>query len=314
MNSDDSNSVTPLLTELINRYMDRKPTKSELRILKIGYNIITKQKIEFSFHDFEKHGIKKGNFRQYVRKLRSIIYLVYKSNCGFYALKGIKFSKLRKKITDRGMGVGTATLEETLSMLQHLPPQLHNIRIKFSSKNLHKIFCQHRKLTPMKKNNQILLEYPYANELEIQRILCQISPESVQIMIAATYQPIYCDPEGILELTSLLGHLRDYLLQRSDPNFAVIPNVLDWIVSSYHFNKDGISRSGQTAEITVFDFDSIMMRFYTKTMPDGTKKDRLEAELTPNILVKQLFRKTLGLDSEKTNVTININSAGFTTL
>ena len=49
-------------------------------------------------------------------------------------------------------------------------------------------------------------------------------------------------------------------------------------------------------------------------MPDGTIKDRVEQIQKPNISVIQLFKDTLGLDNEKTNVTVNIVNNGFTTL
>jgi len=307
-----NNSLTPSLTELINRYRNEKITRGQRKFLQIAYDVNAKQKLSFCVEYFREKGYRDNLFRQYVHQLKDMIIIECKSNPVSYKLKGIRLSIHDKKITDKGMGAGAMSLQESLDMLKYFPPQIHDIRIKFPSKNLHKILYQFRKISPMKQNNQIHLEYPYPNAIDAQRILCQISPKSVQIMISNTYNPLYCDPGGIYDLGVTLGHIRDYLLHRSDPNFVEIPNVHDWIVSMYHFNKDGITRSGQTAEITISDFNSKMLRFYTKKMPDGTKKDRLEKLLTPNIPIKQLFRDTLGLN-EKSNITIIIYG-GITSL
>lgn len=305
-------SLTPSLTELINTYHTRNITKAKRKFLHIAYNVNTKQKISFCVEDFREKGYSDNQFRQYVYQLKDMIVVESKSNPVFYKLKGIKLSNHPKKITENCMGVGMKTLEESLDMLKHLPPQIHDIRIKFPSKNLHSILQKFRKLIPMKQNNQIHLEYPYPNAIDAHRILCQINPKSVQIMISNTYSPIFCDPDGIFDLGTTLGHIRDYLLQRSDPNFVDIPEVRDWIVSMYHFNKDGITRSGKAAEIEISDFNSTLMRYYSKKMPDGTTKDRLEIVQTPDIPIREWFRNTLGLDDKKTNITVNIVNNGFT--
>ena len=220
----------------------------------------------------------------------------------FYKLKGITLSIHDKKITDKGMRVGIQMLEKTLDHLKDLPLMMHDIALKFKSDNLH-IVLQKNGYTPANSNSMIKLKH-FFDELGSDVTFC-IYPKSIQIQLSCTQNPIIRDPDGILKLGTILGHVRQFLKGRSH-ELVNIPLCGDWIVYHYHLNKDGPSCRGKAFEITVNDFDYTMIRFYKKRMVNGKTKDRIEAIQTPNISVNNLFRKTLGIDNEKNNITINI--------
>ena len=302
-------TLTLSLTELINTYRVGKITRAQRKFLQIAYDVNSKQKISFCVEDFRENGYSDTQFRQYVFQLKDIIIIVNKSNPVFYKLRGISLSIHDKKITDKGMMVGTHMLENNLKQLKDLIAMMHDIALKFKSDNLH-ILLKNNGYLPTTSNSMIKLKH-FFDELDSDVTFC-IYPKSVQIHLSSTYNPIIRDPDGILKLGMILGHVRQYLIGKSQ-ELANIPLCEDWTVYHYHLNKDGPACSGKAFEITVSDFDSTMMRFYKKRMSDGTTKNRIEAIQTPNISINKLFRETLGLDKGKNNITINING-GFTTL
>lgn len=304
-----SHNLTPPLTELINRHHNGKITKGKRKFLQIGYDVITKQKTSFCVEDFRENGYSDNLFRQYVHQLKDMIIVEKKSNPVFYKLKGISLSIHDKKITGGGMMVGIQMLENILEHLEELPAMMHDIALSFKSDNLH-ILLQNNGYPSNTSNSMIKLKH-FFDELSSDVTFC-VYPKLVHIHLSSTYNPIIRDPDGILKLGMILGHVRQYLIGKSQ-ELANIPLCEDWIVYHYHLNKDGPACSGKAFEITVSDFDSTMMRFYRKRMSDGTTKNRIEAIQTPNISVNKLFRETLGLDKGKNNITINING-GFTSL
>lgn len=302
-------TLTLSLTELINTYRVGKITRAQRKFLQIAYDVNSKQKISFCVEDFRENGYSDTQFRQYVFQLKDIIIIVNKSNPVFYKLRGISLSIHDKKITDKGMMVGIHMLENNLKQMKDLIAMMHDIALKFKSDNLH-ILLKNNGYLPTTSNSMIKLKH-FFDELDSDVTFC-IYPKSVQIHLSSTYNPIIRDPDGILKLGMILGHVRQYLIGKSQ-ELANIPLCEDWIVYHYHLNKDGPACSGKAFEITVSDFDSTMMRFYRKRMSDGTTKNRIEAIQTPNISINKLFRETLGLDKGKNNITINING-GFTSL
>lgn len=300
--------LTLSLTELINTYHVGKITRAQRKFLQMAYDVNTKQKISFCVEDFRENGYTGTQFRQYIHQLKDMIIIEKKSNPVFYKLKGIALSTHDKKITDKGMMVGVELLEYNLKQLKGLVAMMHDIALSFKSDNLH-ILLQNNGYFSSTSNHMIKLKH-FFDELNSDVTFC-IYPKSVQIHLSSTYNPIIHDPEGILKLGMILGHVRQYLIGKSQ-ELANIPLCGDWIVYHYHLNKDGPACSGKTFEITVSDFDSTMMRYYTKKMPDGTTKNRMEAIQTPNIHVTQFFRDTLGLD-EKNNITVIFNE-GFRTI
>ena len=304
-----SHNLTPSLTELINRYHNGKITRAQRKYLQIGYDVLTKQKTLFCVEDFRKNGYNGNLYGQYKHQLRDMIIVEKKSNPVFCKLKGITLSTYDKKIIDGGMMVGIQMLENILEHLEELPAMMHDIALSFKSDNLH-ILLQNNGYPSDTSNSMIKLKH-FFDELDSDVTFC-IYPKSVQIHLSSTYNPIIRDPDGILKLGMILGHVRQYLIGKSQ-ELANIPLCEDWTVYHYHLNKDGPACSGKAFEITVSDFDSTMMRFYKKRMSDGTTKNRIEAIQTPNISINKLFRETLGLDKGKNNITINING-GFTSL
>jgi len=301
MNKNNFNSITVSLTELINRYLPQGVTKKQREFLQICYKLNTDNQESFCVDDFTARGYTTGNYRQYILKLKPILYVVTKTNPVFWALKDVSLPGT-KKITHRGVGLGVEMLQNMLEHMKDLPDMIHNIGLNFKSDNLHAIL-QSNGSTAATSNSLIKLKH-FFEELNSD-VTFSIYPKYVQVHLGNTYHPIIRDPDGILKLAMVLGHVRQFLKGKSH-ELANIPLCEDWIVHRYDLNKDGPSCKGKGFEITVSDFDSTLMRFYKKHMDDGTTKNRIEAIQTPSISFNKLFRDTLGLN-KKTNITININ-------
>ena len=289
MKKEISNQLTHSLTELINTYHIGKITSARRKFLNIGYDINTKQKISFCLEDFREKGYSDVNFRQYIHKLHDMIDTVTKSNPVFYKLKGIILSIHDEKITHRTMGEGIRTLKDILLELKYLPPMIHDIKLKFKSENLHRILLANGcKAHP--QNKQIRLDYTL-NEISTIAVIT-VYPKSVQIHISNSYNPIMFDSDGILRLSTSLGSIFEFIHNKA-LGFASIPHCLDWIIYHYHFNKDQITVSGKSTEITVADFNDIFTRYYKKTMHNGTTVDRLERIETSNTSIKEMMDDAL---------------------
>jgi len=283
------NSITMTLTELINEYIQRNPTRKEKEFLKTAYHINTKEKRGFTLHDFKIRNYTSNNYRQYRFKLSNIIYKIGNTNPAYYAIKGIDLPNKLQKITVGGMGVGVEALKQNLELIKYHPAKIHDIKIKFHSKNLHKILIR-KGSKPHPTNNGIKLFYPL-NQINSQAIIL-VYPKIVLINISNSFYPILYDHQSLLQLISILGEIRGFL-HNEGHLISSIPDSLEWIITHYHFNKDMLGSEGKSGQITVGDFDNILTRYYRKKMPDGTVNDRLERIETPNITMKELMNNAL---------------------
>jgi len=71
--------------------------------------------------------------------------------------------------------------------------------------------------------------------------------DTISIIIGCTHSPVAVDTDGILRLTNALGTVREALLnaiiesgQVPENSKLVIPCVMDWIVTMWHFGKDAL--------------------------------------------------------------------------
>lgn len=273
---------------MINTYLISGVTNKQKEFLTICYEINTRQNDTFCVLDFVDRGYSRTNFRQYVLKLKPLIVKTYSDSLAFYVLQGITLTGY-KKITTKDTGAGSEMLKTALQNLQHKNAMMHDIKLKFNSDNLHAILKQNG-FIPSKENSLIKIKHHF-DEIDSD-VVFTVYPQSTQIHISNTYKPIVRDPNGILNLGMVLGHIRQFLIGKSH-DIATIPFCTDWIVYHYHLNKDGPRFSGKSVEITVNDFDSIMIRFYTKQMPDGKMIDRLERTETRPKLLSELMSDSL---------------------
>ena len=155
---------------------------------------------------------------------------------------------------------------------------IHDIKIQFDTDLHSKLLKQHCSSDPY--NNSIkIADLPSLDNNTTAKIL--VYPTKAQIDIGCTYKPFIHDSSGLANLTFLLGMIYQYLASFVRDSFT-IPPVSKWIITHYHFGKDGsISLSGQNFHYCFEEFNAGMMRFYSKKSPDKSVKARVEQIITP---------------------------------
>jgi len=265
-------------------------TKREQTFIQKATRINEKEHKPFSVLDFPE--LSKGNFRQIILKLHDVVELVYKSRPCFYKIKGIELVGDSHKITHRVMG------GESLCMLQNLreqPAMIHDVKLKCES-NIHSILKKNdASIHP--NNHSIKLNFPSTDNNIIAKLL--VYPKTVQVEIGCTFNPFVYDISGVLHLTSFLGEIRNYVHFLT--NFEVIlPPVAEWMITHYHFGKDGSEGyDGQMFHRTVDDFSCGLVRYYSKIMPNGDKILRIEQIQTPNNSLNEEIDKIIAQESQK---------------
>jgi hypothetical protein len=176
-----------------------------------------------------------------------------------------------------------------LSKLRNQPPTIHDLKLKFHS-DLHEVLSAFgHKSNPA--NNGIVLKLPSLDN----NITCKVMvyPKTVQIDIGCTFRPFVNDLSGVVHLTFVLGRIYQCIFLMGG-NSADIPQASLWIITHYHFGKDGSETySGQTFHRTYEDVASGLVRFYSKTMNDGRIVPRIEQICTPNISLNQEIERMI---------------------
>lgn len=259
-------------------------TKREISLIEKATRINEKEQRPFSVLDFSE--LTPVHFRQIIHKLHEKIEVVYKSRPCYYKIKGIELVGDSHRITQRVMG------EDTIYLLQKLrdqPPKIHDLKFKFQS-DLHHILKE-KGCSVNTHNHSIKLNIPSFDDNITAKLL--IYPKTVQLDIGCTFKPFVYDIPGLTHLTWFLGRICGYI--DAITNFkAEYPPSPKWIITHYHFGKDGTEvYTGQLFHRTYEEFSSGLVRFYSKTMPDGKVIPRIEQIVTPKISLDQEIERMI---------------------
>lgn len=256
--------------------------------------IINRMGFDFSRDDFPE--ITAESFRKKIHDARKkeLIEKVSNSLVPSFRVIGEPTNKERGTVTLKRMGVGLE-FEKLLQDTCISYPKIHDIRIKIPTEGLHRYLKQS---CPMnKKNGRIYLGKYQLKPYTFATI--SVYPSMAEIIIECSRLPIVYDTNGAQELIVMLTELRDKLMFRT--HFQVnddIPSALEWIVTQYHFNKDGRSRqySGEHFEVKVKEMCAGMFRFYDKRFPDGITRTRLEQIRSPQSNVLDVITEMIKTD------------------
>ena len=247
--------------------------------------------------------LKGSTFRQRIKRLKEkgLIITVIKGTFCYYKIKGEDTGRTKRTVTNEGMVVGT-NMQDIINEASKQIPTIHDIKIKFPSKQLHKNAIK-QGMTPNKQNKGIFLE-----SLTLSRdihAMIAIYPESVSIDVGCTWEPIIYDIRGAQEFIGHVEVIRAYLFSQFRTND--MPDSLDWVVTHYHLNQDGQTEfSDESFHRTISDMVGGFIRIYAKKFPDGTTRMRLERIITPECSLKTQVKdmQNVGkfLDSEKRNI------------
>jgi len=265
------------ITDVCNFIQYHKLSKAQKQFFDKALKINQKG-MAFNYFDFPE--LSKGNYRQYVLKLKPILEVVIKSKPCFYKIKGIVLPSDPRKITRKVTGYEIMLLLENL---KSEPATLHDIKIKFSS-NLHDRLAG-RGFKENSSNKGIII--PISTTEKYVTVKALVYPKTIQIDIGRTFKPLVYDISGVIQLSRLLGQIQYYLtILGGDSSKITIPPPEEWIVTHYHFGKDSSeSYTGQTFEYTFGQVGEGFIRYYSKVLPGRSMITRAEKIVTPQIPV-----------------------------
>lgn len=249
--------------------------------------IINKMGVSFIKSDFPE--LTNDAFRQNIHRLGNKVVKVIGGRYPNYRFFDINTGFEKPTVTLVGMRVGLE-FEKLLLNAEHQYPQIHDVKLYFSSENLHSTLVANNFQVDPTNHGIMLPTIPLSepNEEENTYAKVMVYPESVHIDIACTYLGIIYDIRGALRFVRMLEKIRNSLQKYSTAQSADIPDPLDWIITHYHFAKDGnISYAGERFEIKVEDFSAGLIRFYSKQFQNGQTITRLEQARTPKNTVKK---------------------------
>ncbi|NQW12585.1 MAG: hypothetical protein HQ481_22195 [Alphaproteobacteria bacterium] len=256
--------------------------KKRLIFLKKCISIQLMRERTFSSSDFPE--ITPNNFRQYISRLKNFIEVDIKSSCYYYRVKNVPLSRHEEIVTDDPMG------DRLLLMLQHIkeqPVAIHNIKIKFES-NLYSVLSQNPNIKINSINKGIILNFELISNYRTKFV---IYPNIIQIDIACTYTPVLYNIQGAFLLNSLLTLIRQRLTELGNDQVD-ISNFNDWILTHYHFGRDGKEEwNGKSFHITVKDALNQLVRYYSKEMKDKKRYGRMEIVKSPKIKISEELEK-----------------------
>jgi hypothetical protein len=253
-------------------------TNRERLFLEKATRINEKEQRSFSFLDFP--GLSQGNFRQIILRLHDQIEVVCKSRPCFYKIKDIELPGDSHRVTQRVMG---GEVFHLLNKLKDQLPKIHDLKLKFTS-DLHNLLCN-RGCSVDPNNKSIKINVPsFDNNITVKFL---VYPKTVQVDIGCTFKPFVYDIPGVLHLTFVLGRVCGHIDTITNYE-AKFPPVGEWIVTHYHFGKDGTEQySGQMFHYSWDDVSTGLVRFYSKSMSDGQIIPRIEQIVTPKISLEQ---------------------------
>jgi len=264
-----SSEINGLVTNYSN---GRHVTICQEQFLRRAIEINKNQHRPFSYLDFPQ--MSAGHFRQMKHTFRDIIKIEVKSNPCFYRIKGIPVLSGRLSVTDNRTGANMFTI---LKNLREQPPKIHDIKLKFSS-DLHHILIKKGE-KPNPTNSGIFKPFRL-DDFTLSRL--SVYPETIQIDLGCSHRPLVYDILGVFQLVFYLGQLHEIMTRLGDFQ-SRLPFFGEWIVTHYHFGKDGSETySGQSFHRTFEDLSAGLVRFYSKEMHDGKTISRFEQVQTPN--------------------------------
>lgn len=186
------------------------------------------------------------------------------------------------QIPKEGMGVD---LIQYIMDADNTTPALHDIKIKFES-DLHKYLAS-KNLPVNQKNQSIKITIPTNNPNVTVKAL--VYPKTIQLDVGCTDEAYSDDDAGKKQLALLLSSTWQYLCEYSGHR-AEIPEPFNWIITHYHYGKDGkMEYDGKKFHITAYNALGEFIRAYSKTLLDGSTIVRIEKVRTEKITIGALL-------------------------
>ena len=261
-------------------------SKSLKQFVDRAYDINVKEQKPICYQDYPN--LTHTNFRRIIRKLDKNIERVGNSRPQFYKLRGIKLPGDTRKITLEPMRVQTQEFVNLLSTLKEQPPKIHDIKVRIDNTELHEILLQ-KGYSKDRHNHSIKVNFEVFDNNIITKVL--IYPKTIQVDIGCTYKPLIFNDKTTWFLHEHLSKLSFFL---SGLSGVILPAVNDWVITHYHFGKDGTEAyNGQNFQYTIEDVNTGLIRFYSKLMKNGERILRLEHIQTPHNSIEEEMKRAM---------------------
>jgi len=259
------------------------PTPTQLKFIDRAYNINAVGGELWSYANFLSM-MSKTNFRKTVQRLRPIIENVIRTNHVYYKLKGVEMPYC---VTRNPTGLPprnvTPDFDKLLRNLKNQPPMMHDLRIHARVTGLYENLLRNPDFKPHNQNKAFTVYVPINYRFPTT---VNVYSDKIQVMVACSQHPLPYSINGFLELSSHLGSVCEYIKERSSTNFLYEP-IPNWVVTLYHFNRDGITIESPVFNYTLSDLSNHSV-FYMKHFKDGTVKPRYEEHRTPHKTLAEL--------------------------
>ena len=265
---------------------DHTYSKSLKQFTDRAYDFNVKEGKAWCYLDYPN--LTQANFRRIVCKLGDNVIRVGNGRPKFYKLKGIKLPGDSRKITLEPMRVQEEDFVKLLATLKDQPAKIHDIKIRIDNSELHEMLLQ-KGYSKDTHNHSIKVNFDTIDNNVVTKIL--IYPKTIQVDIGCTYRPLIYDIKTIWYLHEHLSKISYHLTGLSG---VILPTVDNWIITHYHFNKDGSEAyNGQNFHYTVENVNTGFIRFYSKLMKDGEPIARLEEARSPQISLKGEMKRVI---------------------
>ena len=253
---------------------DHTYSRSLQQFVDRAHDINVKEHNSFCIIDYPN--LTHTNFRRIIRKLGNNIERVGNGRPQFYKLRGIKLPGDTRKVTLEPMRVQEEEFVRLLATLKDQPAKIHDIKIRIDNSELHNRLIQ-RGFSKDKHNHSIKINFEGIDNNVTTKIL--VYPNTIHVDIGCTYKPLVYNVETVWYLHEHMSKVSYHLTGLSG---VVLPTVNNWIITHWHFGKDGItSCNGQNFHYTIEDVNTGLIRFYSKLMKNGERILRLEQIQTP---------------------------------
>jgi len=216
-----------------------------------AYDINVKEQKPFCIVDYPN--LSHVNFRRIIRKLGDNVERVGKGRPQFYKLRGIKLPGDTRKITLEPMRIQEEEFEKILATLKNQPPMIHDIKVRIDNSELHSRLLE-KGLSKDTYNHSIKVNFESIDNNVTTKIL--VYPNTIQVDIGCTYRPLIYNIDTVWYLHEHMSKVSYHLTGLSG---VILPTVNNWIITHWHFGKDGItSCNGQNFHYTIEDVNTVM--------------------------------------------------------
>jgi hypothetical protein len=171
--------------------------------------------------------------------------------------------------------------------------RVHDVSLCFRVDGLYeKMLAKHTPVIKQSKDIKFLNVNPLHGKLHLSVFLHRTN--SVTCYLKCSRHPIEVTPEGPVNLAAILGKVGSLLEDAAESSSflyerSVVPDVSSWIVTQWHFGKDGLKEiSGKSFHVTFRNWSGALVRIYLKK--NGAKfRVRKEVVEKPKKSLPQAF-------------------------